>query len=145
MFRFRLARLLDYRRRCEEQLEHAFRQKQEQLEQEVACLESLRHEARQVETQFSSSEGATLLGDDVYRWRHYYRLLEERIVHQQGVVGSATEALEASRQNLLEARRAKKTLEKLEARAHERYVQEQTHYDQRLIDESAMMRSRYGH
>jgi flagellar export protein FliJ len=144
MFRFRLARLLDYRRRCEEYIERDLRQKQHTLQEEQTHLAALQEDRHNLEEQFSNTQGSDLFGAEVQRWRVYYQALEQRMTVQETVVIDATNAMEATRQELLTARQEKKVLEKLEDNAYQRYSQERRHHEQRLLDEIAIIRSRYG-
>jgi flagellar export protein FliJ len=144
MYRFRLARVLDYRRLRQERLERDLYQRRHQLQQEEIRLTALQDNCRQIEQQLSTSQGATLCADDVLRWRCYYQLLEHRIATQKDIVAAAVKALAGTRQDLLLARQEKKVLEKLGDKAYQQYIQEHTHREQQRLDELAITRSRYG-
>ncbi len=144
MFRFRLARVLNYRRIRQEQVERDVRHQHQRLQHEAAQLSALHAEGQQLDTSLSSSQGRLLVGAEVQRRWRYFQQLSQRITAQQAVVETASKALASSRQGLLEARQQTQILEKLRDRAQQQYVRERTYREQRLLDEGAVMRSHYG-
>jgi flagellar FliJ protein len=145
MFRFRLVRLLDYRRLREERLEQDLHRRQQQLQQEETRLTALQNDCRLLEEQLAASRGAALFGEEVQRWRRYYQLLKQRVATQMAAVAGAANAVATTRQELLTARQEKKILEKLREKAYQQYVYEHTRREQQHFDELTIMRSRYEH
>ena len=143
MFRFRLTRLLAYRHLREALSEQKLLQQQQQLQQAEATLARLHNDCRGVEAQLYASQGATLSGDELLQWRQYYQALDQRVSAQKSAIVDATNAVEASRHELVTARQQKKMLEKLQSRAHAHYRKEQTYREQRTVDE--LVTARFHH
>jgi len=143
MFRFRLERVLHYRRRREEQLEQECHRLQATLQREEEYLETLQAACREQQEQLDASQGAALLGEDLQRWHHYYQTLDQQVMTQKALLLKAMEALAAKRQELLGAWQEKMMLEKLGEKAREYYLREHSRRDQKLVDEIALTRLRY--
>ena len=74
MFRFRLERVLAYRRLQMETLEQALFQSVKTLQQEETALEGLHTSCRQQQEALAASEGQRLSGETLQMWhRHYLR------------------------------------------------------------------------
>lgn len=143
MFRFRLERVLRYRRRREEHLEQECRHLHAALQREAEHLETIQAACRGQQEQLYASQGSALLGEDLQLWQRYYQSLTQRAMTQKALVRKTTEALAAKRQELLGARQEKRMLEKLGEKARERYLLEHARHDQRGVDETALARLRY--
>ena len=144
MFRFRLERVLRYRRMREEHLEQECRHLHATLQHEEEHLETLQAACRGQQEQLYMSQGSALSGENLKLWHRYYQSLAQRAMTQESIVLKATEALAAKRQELLGARQKKMMLEKLGEKAQERYLLEHSRRSQRLVDETALTRLRYG-
>lgn len=143
MFRFRLERVLRYRRMREEHLEQECRHLHAALQREAEQLETLQAACRGHQEQLYASQGAAFLGEDLQLWHRYYHSLAQQALTQRSLVLKATAALAAKRQELLGARQEKRMLEKLGETARERYLLEHARHDQRGVDETALARVRY--
>ena len=143
MERFRLQRVLDYRRRREEACEHALRQVQFLHQQEEARLAALQAEAQAQAEHLEDSRGAALSPTELQLWQRYHEVLAQRIATQQEVVAQAAQVVAEHRQQLLVARQETKIIEKLRDKARQRAVLELTRREQRLLDELALTRSRH--
>ncbi len=143
MERFRLQRVLDYRRQCEENCEHTLRQVQLLLQQEEARLEALQTEARAQAEHLENVRGAALSPAELQSWQRYHQVLAQWIAVQQDVVAQAAQVVIEQRQQLLVARQETKAIEKLHDKAKQRYLRELTSREQQLLDELALTRSRH--
>ena len=143
MDRFRLQRVLDYRRQCEENCEHTLYQVQLLLQQEETRLAALQTEARAQEEHLENVRGAALTPAELQSWQRYHQVLARRIAVQQDVVVQAAQVVLEQRQQLLVARQETKVIEKLRDKAQRRALLEHTRREQQLLDELALMRSRH--
>jgi flagellar export protein FliJ len=141
--RFRLQRVLEFRRWCVTRLEHDLQTLASRLRQEESRLAELQHE-RQGQQEYVLTLPA-LRGDDLQMWRRYDRQLEEHISQQQGVVQEAAQALRVKQQELVSARQEEKMLADLEEKARQRHRLTLARHEQQLLDEIAITRARYGH
>lgn len=143
MYRFRLQRVLDYRRQREDNCEHTLRQVQLLHQQEEKRLEALQTEAQAQEEHLENVQGATLTPAELQSWQRYHQMLAQWIAVQQGVVAQAAQAVAEQRQQLLVARQETKAIEKLRDKAQQRYLLELSGREQQLLDELALTRSRH--
>jgi flagellar export protein FliJ len=143
VFRFRLERVLHYRRRREEHLEREYHRLQALLQCEEESLETLQAACRGQQEQLDASQGSALLGEELQQWHRYYQTLDQQLMTQKALVLKATEALAAKRQELLGAWQEKMILEKLAEKAREYYLLEHSRRDQKRVDETALTRLRY--
>jgi flagellar export protein FliJ len=143
MWQFRLQRVLDYRRRHEEEREHSLRQVQLLHQQEAARLDALQTEAQAQEEHLEKAQGTTLTPAELQSWQRYHQVLSQRLAAQQDVVVQADQVVEEQRQQLLVARQETKVIEKLRDRVQRRALLESMRREQQLFDELALMRSRH--
>ena len=145
MYRFRLQRVLEYRRRCEEDRQQALRQAQLLQTEEEARLEALRQEARAQEEALAATPGTGLPSADWSLWQRHYRSLVQSAEAQQDIVTQMAQRVAEYRQQLLVARQETKVIEKLNDKAKQRYLAEMAKRDNELLDELALTRSRHEH
>ncbi len=143
MFRFRLSKVLDYRRLQEKQRQRDMLDKQQQLAQEETCLRSILQQRHRLEAQLSTSQGTALPGHQLQQWREYHQHIAHRVEAQQAVVAEAAKALVLIRQVLLNAQQKKKILEKLRDKVFNNYLQERQMLEQHVLDEIGIMRSQH--
>lgn len=145
MFRFRLSRLLEYRRQREEALKQALYQIRCHLQAQEAHLARLRSDRRALAEELLNSQGAIVQGTDIQGWRRRYQDLESRIVLQQDATDQAARTFAEAHHELVDNQQQKKMLERLKDKAYRQYIAERNHLAQRFLDEYAMTRSRNGH
>ena len=143
MPRFRLQRVLDYRRRHEEECAQSLHQVQLLHQQAVARLEALQTEAQAQEEHLEQAQGTALAPAELQSWQRYHEVLAQRIAAQQDVVVPAAQAVAEQRQQLLVARQETKVIEKLRDKAQRRALLEQARREQQWLDELALTRSRH--
>ena len=144
MFRFRLSKVLEYRRIREGHLKRDMLQKRDQLKQEETRLAALLQDQRGFEERLSTSQGTTLSGHEVQQWRSHSQAFAQRIDRQQTVTAKASEVLTATRGELMTAQQKKKVLEKLRVKEFSAYLHDRQKREQHFFDEVAIMRSHYG-
>ena len=145
MFRFRLERVLAYRRLQMETLEQALFQSVKTLQQEETALEGLHTSCRQQQEALAASEGQRLSGETLQMWHRHYGALAARLQTQQAVVVEATQALAVKQQEVIAARQKKKMLEKLADTARQRHTMQMARYERQRLDEIALTRLPHGH
>ncbi|MGE3540099.1 MAG: flagellar export protein FliJ [Candidatus Tectimicrobiota bacterium] len=143
MYQFRLQRVLEYRRRCEEDRQQALRQAQLLHNNELARLEELRLAAQAQAEALHDTPGTGFSSDEWRAWQRHYARLAQEVEGQQEVVTRTTERVVAQRQQLLVARQETKVIEKLDEQARQRYRAELAQRDNQLLDELALTRSRH--
>lgn len=145
MYRFRLQRVHDHRRRRTESLERELYQMQQLLRQGEARLEALQAEGRVHQEQLDASYGTVLPGEELKRLHLSYCNLMQRIEAQTAATTQITTVLAARRQVLIQAQQEEKTVEVLNDKAKQRYNLEHSRREQRLLDERTITRFRYEH
>ncbi len=145
MYRFRLQRVHDHRRRRTESLERELYQMQQLLRQGEARLEALQAEGRVHQEQLDASQGTVLPSEELKRLHLSYCNLIQRIEAQTAVTTQITTVLAARRQVLIQAQQEEKTVEVLNDKAKQRYNLEHSRREQRLLDERTITRFRYEH
>lgn len=145
MYRFRLQRVLDYRRRRVERLTRELQLLQGQLQQEESRLESLRGEGRACQEQLDATQGTVLRREELHMMHLVHRNLLQQMEAQEATTAQIEAAMTATRQALIVAQQEEKTMEKLREKQERRYVLEQARHEQSLFDSIAITRSRYEH
>lgn len=143
MWRFRLQRVIEYRRRHEEECEHSLHQVQLLHQQEATRLEALQAEAQAQEEHLEQARGTALSPAELQSWQRYHQGLAQRIAAQQGVVAQAAQVVIEQHRQLLVARQETKVIEKLRDKAQRRSLLELTRREQQWLDELALTRSRH--
>jgi flagellar export protein FliJ len=145
MARFRLARVLAYRRLQVHTLEQELHQRLQKLQQEETALASLQTLCRQQQEALVASEGHWLAGEALQMWHRHYRTLEAQVQRQHEAVLEATRALAVTQQEVIAARQKKSMLEKMADTVQQRHIMQVARDEQQLLDEIANTRSSYGH
>ena len=145
MFRFRLERVLAYRRLQVDTLEQELHQRSQKLQHEEIALAELQTACRQQQEELVASEGQQLAGAALRMWREHYRTLETQAELQHATVLETARALAVKQQEVIAARQKKKMLEKLADTARQRYSLKVARYEQQLLDDSAKTRSSHGY
>jgi flagellar export protein FliJ len=144
MWRFRLERVLAYRRLQVDTLEQELRQRSQQLQHEETALTELQTVCREQQAALIASEGQQLAGAALRMWREHYRNLETQVALQHATVLETARALALKQQEVIAARQKKKMLEKLADTARQRYSLKVARYEQQLLDDRAKTRSAHG-
>jgi len=143
MSRFRLERVLDYRRMREEFLEREFREAQQMLWEEETILEALQKDSHENQEMLYASQGTKLLGGELKIVHLYHETLKQMIDTQKSIITRKVEILTEKWQDLLEARQKKKAIEKVREKGEKQYVQVLFKHEQQLLDEIGIRRFRH--
>jgi flagellar FliJ protein len=138
-FNFKLESVLDYRKTTEKEKVQSYVKKKQEFEQEQSNLEKL--EKTYAKNISDITDGAT--GKmDFEKQMQYYRYLENtkhKIKNQKKVIHEKTEKLNQAEEELIEAKKEVKIMEKLKTKKKEEYEQEQRKVEQNTLDEFATM------
>lgn len=145
MARFRLARVLAYRRIQMHALEQELHQRLQKLQQEETALAGLQTLCRQQQEALVALEGHRLAGEALQMWHRHYRTLEAQVQRQHEAVLEATRALAVTQQEVITARQKQKMLEKMADTVQQRHTMQVARDEQQLLDEIANTRSSYGY
>ena len=145
MFRFRLQRVLDYRRRRAESLARDLHLMQQQLHHEEAQLERLRVERQAHQERFEATQGSALRSEELKMLQLMHDDIGQRIVRQETDLERLQETLTSQQQAVIQARQEEKKMEKIREKQERRYALEVDRHEQRRLDEGASMRSYYEH
>ncbi|MCL5256736.1 MAG: flagellar export protein FliJ [Chloroflexi bacterium] len=137
---FRLQPVLDYREHVEETLRVALAELERLLQKETKTLGILRdRHVVSMEGMLGHQESAQLdvprIGLDLL----YIQSLEERIKVQEQLIASIQDAVDRQREQLIEAAKEKKQLEKLKESAEARVKQELKLEENRTTDDISMV------
>ncbi len=133
-FRFALQPVLQQRERVEDQKQQVVAQRKRAVDQAEAELKRLNEEFRESALALRSKHK----GFDAEELRLHYahlQFLDRTIVAQIAVVAERRVALDRARQELLEASKDRKVVEKLKERRREAFVAEEARVEQNELDD----------
>lgn len=137
VYRFRLEKVLDYRKDKEE----AIWQHSALLQQEVQRCQDLLNasEARKAEALASLREmlQQVVEAGQIVRQRAYVSWLDEEVQARRRDLAEARRRLEECRSQLLQAHKDRRVLERLKERSWEAFCQEDQRQQQKALDEAA--------
>lgn len=130
-YRFSMEKVLEWRADLEDSAHLLVKEKEEALHKEQARLEGLIKESRKLKSEnlFKSSI------DDLKRHSLYKELLDDKIVRQKLAIQTAETELDRAREQLKEAHKDKKVMEKLEEKEKKRYIEFVNKKEQEQLDE----------
>jgi flagellar FliJ protein len=139
-FIFRLQSVLDLREKLEDQKELEYAQALRQVEEERAKERALQKQKADCLGNLAArlggeGEASPIDPHEVARYNDFIDVLKERITAQQKAVHAAEQFAEVKRKELVEAMRARKTIEKLRENALEEYTEEEKRGEQKQVDE----------
>jgi len=135
MYRFNLQVLLDYRVRIEEGLQIELSQIQRILEEEKGLLLSYQREKYHYEEELVKREEGAIDVNQSLLYRNYLRGMRIKIKEQREIVAKAKIDLDKKREELLEATKKRKVLEKVKEKGWKRFVGGLQKKERLLIDE----------
>ncbi|MDQ5988342.1 MAG: hypothetical protein CSYNP_04102 [Syntrophus sp. SKADARSKE-3] len=138
MFRFRLESVLNARRAHEDKLLREFSEKSRELEKAKQALEALIAERMESIDRLKKIQDQTVAAAEIGMYTSYIDALQGRVEHQQKVVAKAEEALEAKRQEVLEAVKNRKIMENLKERHRLEYETSMDHKERKVLDEISL-------
>ena len=138
MYRFNLQVLLDYRKRIEEGLQIELSQIQRKLKKEKQSLTAYQREKRYYEEELVEREEKEINVSEALLYRDYLRGMRIRIKEQRDVVAKAKGDLDIKQNELLNATKKRKVLEKVKEKEWKRFKENLERKERILIDEVGM-------
>ena len=138
MYRFNLQVLLDYRKRIEEGMQIELSQVQRELEKEKQLLTAYQREKRYYEEELVRREEKEIDVSEALLYRDYLRGMRIRIKEQRDVVAKAKGDLDIKQNELLNATKKRKVLEKVKEKEWKRFKENLERKERILIDEVGM-------
>lgn len=137
MFRFRLEKVLDYRKRTEEDRQRKLAKSLNILDKDEKRLGSLHERHQRYQDDFNTVRSKGIWASMALVYTNFFTRSSNEI-EQQGerVLKSRIEA-NKKRVSLIEATKEKKVLEKLRERKFDEYQEEETRLEERIIDDTA--------
>lgn len=130
-YRFSMDRILDWRSNQEEEAQNHLHALQNQLNQEKEKLNQLLKESRKLKSGFSTQSGI-----DTFRRHDLYKdLLNDKIVHQKQRIAQFEKKVSLAQDQLSQAHRDKKVMEKLEEKELAQFKEVQKKEEQKQLDE----------
>ena len=138
MYRFNLQVLLDYRKRIEEGLQIELSQVQRKLEKEKQLLTAYHREKRYYEEELVRREEKEIDVSEALLYRDYLRGMRIRIKEQRDMVAKAKGDLDIKQNELLNATKKRKVLEKVKEKEWKRFKEILERKEHIFIDEVGM-------
>jgi len=138
MYRFNLQVLLDYRKRIEEGLQIELSQIQRELKKEKQSLTAYQSEKRYYEEELVEREEKEINVSEALLYRDYLRGMRIRIKEQRDVVAKIKGDLDEKQNELLNATKKRKVLEKVKEKEWKRFKENIEKRERILIDEIGM-------
>lgn len=135
-YQFSMDRILDWRTDQEEEARNHLTALQRQLKIEEDKLNQLLRESRKLKSGFSTSSGI----DSFRRHDLYKDLLSDKIIHQKQQITQLTKKVQLAQEQLTQAHRDKKVMEKLEEKEFEQFKELQKKEEQKELDEISTLR-----
>lgn len=137
-FKFRLEKVLEYRKQLEEQAMLALAKAQAARDAEIAKLESLKHElVVQLE---KSRNAAAMSGAERWLAQTYVLALRQDINQSTNFLVSLEQEVDQCRGELVTRAQERELLEKLKSKQAKRFAEEEKLREQRDYDETATIR-----
>jgi len=138
MYRFNLQVLLDYRKRIEEGLQIELSQIRRDLEKEKQLLISSQRKKLHYEEELVKKEEKDINVNEALLYRDYLKGMRIRIKEQRDLVAKVKGDLDKKREELLDATKKKKVLEKVKEGDWKRFKDGLQKRERLLIDEVAI-------
>lgn len=140
MFRFNLQQVLNFRRQNEEKKQFELAQAQRALQQEEDRLAFFveRHDRCQRELLDRQKDGVSPAEVDIYAT--YLAFIKEKIKWQREAVETAMKQVEEKKEELLTARKDRKTLDQLRTKRYQVFLTDSKRKEIKQLDEVALGR-----
>ena len=134
-FKFRLQGLLDIKLKIEDQKKQEYGLAMARVEQEKKKKQELLNKKEDSIVEFRERIDEIISSQSHASYNNYIEFLKEEAIRQDKVILEAQKQAEIKRQELVEAMKERKTLEKLSERQYEEFLLEQKLAEQRIVDE----------
>lgn len=132
-YKFKLEKVLEFRRQTEDQAKLALAKAQERLEAERRALQALMSEREEREAAFAA--GKDWQAADLWLWESWRKRLKLDIGHCQGRIRTCETEVERARAELVNRAKDRKLLEKLKEKQAVRHAREAQAVEQKGYDE----------
>jgi flagellar FliJ protein len=139
-YSFKFESLLNIRNLQEEEAERAFREAAMRYEEELGTLNSIKEDFRRTLEDLANQRQAGFDARIQSLYDVYFKHLKNRIASQTKIVDKAEKAMEERREELVEAMKERKVVEKLKVRDYEKYAEELKRWEQAIVDDLAVLR-----
>jgi len=137
-FRFKLEKVLEYRRSLEEQAKLALAQAQQAHDRQQEVVEGLRTSLEKHRNALNSRQDVTI--QDLWLHEQYERRLQQDIIEADATLQELALNLQMRRRDALSRSTDRKLLEKLKTRQAEKHHAEEQQKEQKEFDETAAVR-----
>lgn len=134
-YRFSMEKVLDWRSDQEDAAQRLVKLREEQVKQEEEKLNRILSESRRLKSENMFHKSV----DHLKRQNLYKDLLDDKIVKQRLALQTAEQELEMARNQLKEAHKDKKVMQKLEEKEHSRFKDAVKKKEQSQLDEIATL------
>ena len=138
-FRFRLEKVLHYRRSIQEDMKRALGARLRELKEAQEKLEQLEHEFNSN----SINDAETVSIHELQIRNAYSERLKRETVRQKELIAQAEVAVEEARARYIEATQEAEVLEKLKTKKHDQYLEVVAKAEESFLDELVIQRARY--
>jgi len=140
MFVFKLQAVLDYRKNMGEKAQNSFAEKKRELEGEKLLLKNLIKERVRLVRELRGIQNKLQPAFDIERHVSYIEQLREHEKRQKQIIIQMEEELETLRNQLLEAVKKIKVMEKLKEKGSEEYKSAARSLEQSISDEISVLK-----
>jgi flagellar FliJ protein len=137
-FRFKLEKVLEYRRSLEEQAKLALAQAQQAHDRQQEVLAQLKDSLEKHRSALNSRRDVTM--QDLWLYEQYERRMSQDIIEADAALQELALKLQLCRKNALSRSTDRKLLEKLKTRQAEKHHAEEQQKEQKEFDEAAAVR-----
>lgn len=138
LFRFDLQQVLNYRRQREESKEFEFAEARRVMQQEEARLAFFKDRRDRYQRELVERQKQGVTPAEVAIYNAYRLFIEEKIENQMEAVETARKQLEKKTEELMEARKDRKILDRLRSRKHDAYLIDSRRREMKQLDELAI-------
>lgn len=134
-FKFRLQGILNMKQKMEDQKRQEYGLAVAEEEREKKKRQELLDKKEEKVVEFRNSIDEIIRSQSHSNYNNYIEFLKEEATRQDKIILEAQKRVEIKRQELVEAMKERKTLEKLSERQYEEFLLEQKLAEQKIVDE----------
>lgn len=132
-FKFRLQKILEHRETIENIKKGEFAKKQSELNHEIEKLNILQNKRNIISKQKTDSTNTTI--NELQKYSNYLFILDKQIETQVLVIEEMKKKVEEVREELIEATKDKKIIEKLKLRDYQEFLYEEKKEEEKANDQ----------
>jgi flagellar protein FliJ len=141
-YQFKLEALRRYRQHEEERLQKELADAVRRRDRAATAMDDLLEQRTETESELYQSQNQSTFSSHFCIYVRYLQGLEEKILEQRQRLSEAEKEADRRRDNLLQAVKKRKTLDKLKEKGLKAYIAELDHEELKFINEIAI--SRFG-